>query len=159
MFLYRIQIFIGHAHGSIARGGIFNFNGRGMITICVNVVDRRNKKHHFSGTLNTTSTVATWNVRTLYQTGNFENKKSDVITFEKGKFIYSQDDSYKREVGILLNNKMSKHLEDFWAVSDRVLLVKIHAKPFNLAVIQVYAPKSESSEKDLDAFYSDLDDD
>ncbi|ESO11850.1 hypothetical protein HELRODRAFT_166921 [Helobdella robusta] len=51
---------------------------------------------------------------------------------------------------------MSKNLENFWAVSNRVLLVRIHAKPFNLPVIQVYAPTSESSEG-LDAFYSDLD--
>ncbi|ESN91263.1 hypothetical protein HELRODRAFT_182122 [Helobdella robusta] len=54
---------------------------------------------------------------------------------------------------------MSNDLEGFSALLDRVLvfLVKIHEKPFNLAVIQVYAPTSESGEEDLDAFYSNLD--
>ena len=42
-------------------------------------------------------------------------------------------------------------------MSDRVLLVKIKAKPFDIATIQVYASTSESEEEECDSFYADLD--
>jgi predicted transcriptional regulator len=56
-----------------------------------------------------------------------------------------------------LDAESSKCLQGFWAISDRVLLVKLQAKPFNIAIIQVYAPTSESSDNELEAFYCDLD--
>ena len=42
--------------------------------------------------------------------------------------------------------------------SDRILLVRIHGKPFNLSIIQVYAPTSASSEEEIEDFDSDLED-
>jgi len=35
--------------------------------------------------------------------------------------------------------------------------VKLNAKPFNLNVIQVYAPTSASTEEELDDFYEESD--
>ena len=37
----------------------------------------------------------------------------------------------------------------YHAMSDRILLVKIHGKPFNLSIIQVYAPTSASPEEEI----------
>ncbi|GFO30355.1 craniofacial development protein 2-like [Plakobranchus ocellatus] len=45
----------------------------------------------------------------------------------------------------------------YWALSDRVLLVKIAGKPVDLKIIQVYAPTANSNDEDLDKFYNDLD--
>ena len=42
-------------------------------------------------------------------------------------------------------------------MSDRVLILKITNKPFNLVIIQVYAPISTSSDEDIEQFYNDLD--
>ena len=36
--------------------------------------------------------------------------------------------------------------------------MKLFRKPFNLSIIQVYAPTSASSEEEIEAFYNDLDD-
>ena len=36
--------------------------------------------------------------------------------------------------------------------------MKIHGKPFNLSIIQVYAPTSASSEEEIEDFNSDLED-
>ena len=44
----------------------------------------------------------------------------------------------------------------FWAVSDRVLLVKLQGKPLNMAMIVVYAPTAESTDEDIDIFYEQL---
>ncbi|ESO11449.1 hypothetical protein HELRODRAFT_183142 [Helobdella robusta] len=106
------------------------------IVIAISYKARTNQLLISCDTLNTPFSVATWNARTWYLTGKFENvkqemkrmnlsilgntwKKSDVITFEEGKLIYL-----------------------LWS----------------LAVIQVYAPMIESSEEDLNAFYSNLND-
>ena len=45
----------------------------------------------------------------------------------------------------------------FHALSDRGLILKIASKPFNLVIIQVYAPTSTSSDEDIEQFYNDLD--
>ena len=34
--------------------------------------------------------------------------------------------------------------------------MKLFRKPFNLSIIQVYAPTSASSEEEIEAFYNDL---
>ena len=38
----------------------------------------------------------------------------------------------------------------------RILLVKIHGQPFDLSIIQVYAPISASTEEEIEDFYSAL---
>ena len=44
----------------------------------------------------------------------------------------------------------------YWAVSDRVLLLKVAGKPLDLNIIQVYAPTSASSEEDAENFYEEI---
>ena len=46
----------------------------------------------------------------------------------------------------------------FHGISDRIIIVKLFSKPFNLSIIEVYAPTSASSEEEIEAFYNDLDD-
>ena len=60
--------------------------------------------------------------------------------------------------GIYMFAIVSKSVLGYCALSDRILLVRIHGKPFNLSIIQVYAPTSASSEEKIADFYSDLED-
>ena len=39
---------------------------------------------------------------------------------------------------------------------DRVLLVRLKAKPFNICILQVYAPTNDSTEDIIEKFYSDV---
>ena len=57
---------------------------------------------------------------------------------------------------MLFSKVVSKSVLGYCALSDRILLVRIHGKPFNLSIIQVYAPTSASSEEEIEEFYSDL---
>ena len=119
---------------------------------------------------------ATWNVRTLYQTGKLENMKREMkrmkidilglsevrwpgvnkLNTDEGCFIYSGGSAAERGVGVMLTKKISASIIGYWAISDRVLLVKIKGKPINMNIIQVYAPTSESSEDEINQFYDKL---
>ena len=42
--------------------------------------------------------------------------------------------------------------------NDRMILVRLQGKPFNITVIQVYAPTSNAEEAEVEQFYGDLQD-
>ena len=50
----------------------------------------------------------------------------------------------------------SKSVLGYWTLSERVLLVKLQGQPFNISIIVVYAPTSESTDEDIDTFYENL---
>ena len=52
---------------------------------------------------------------------------------------------------------MANSVVGFWPVPDRIAVVKLNAKPFNINIIQVYAPTSASTEEELEEFYEELD--
>ena len=60
-------------------------------------------------------------------------------------------------MGVLLTKQVAKSMVGFHALSDRILILKIANKTFNLVIIQVYAPTSTSSDEDIEQFYNDLD--
>ena len=42
--------------------------------------------------------------------------------------------------------------------NDRMISVRLQGKPFNITVIQVYAPTSNAKEAEVEQFYEDLQD-
>ena len=64
---------------------------------------------------------------------------------------------HKHGVELLLNKVVAKPVVGSHAISDRISLVKLLGKPFNLSIIQVYAPTSTIADNQIDKFYSDID--
>ena len=54
---------------------------------------------------------------------------------------------HKHRVGLLLSNIVARSVIGFHGISDRIIIVKLFSKPFNLSIIQVYALTSASSEE------------
>lgn len=52
----------------------------------------------------------------------------------------------KNGVAIILNNQTNTTVKGFILISNRVAVIKIKAKPFDLDIIQAYAPTSESND-------------
>jgi len=120
--------------------------------------------------------IGTWNVRTMFQKGKLENIKKEMQRLQlnvlglcevrwtgAGSFrtdnftlFYSGGDQHERGVGILLDKETSKSVKGFWATSDRVLLIKLNGKPFNISIIQAYAPTADCNEDAISDFYEDL---
>ena len=134
--------------------------------------DRHQATGHKSKSIN----IATWNVRTMWRKGKLDNikkemerlnisvlglnevrwERADRIKSGKHSIIYSGGDKRERGVGIILNEATSTSIKGYWTISDKVLLVKLSGKSFDITIIQVYASTSESTEEDIDLFYKDL---
>ena len=78
------------------------------------------------------------------------------ITSDEYTVIYSGGHKHERGVGILLDEQRSKCLIGYWTISDRIMLVKLKGKPFDISIIQVYAPTANKSEEEHEQFYNDL---
>ena len=121
-------------------------------------------------------TIGTWNVRTMHQSGKLENilqemKRMEVnilgvaemrwtgageANSEGYKILYSGGQHHERGVGVIIDRQDQASVKGFWAISDRVILVKLSSKPLDINIIQVYAPTSESSEEELEGFYEQI---
>ena len=51
-----------------------------------------------------------------------------------------------------------QYLDALSKTTDWLISVRFHGKPFNIMVIQVYAPTSNTEEADVERFYEDLQD-
>ena len=122
-----------------------------------------------------TLTVGTWNVQTLWASGKLELLRNEMKSFSydiigisevrwtgkgetsTGDFVWSGEEKiHMKRVGFLLNPRAKKSLIGYNPINSRIISARFEASPFNITVIHAYAPTSASSEEDIDAFYSDL---
>ncbi|CAF1540573.1 unnamed protein product [Adineta ricciae] len=91
--------------------------------------------------------------------GLSEVRWTGAASFATGDYtlVYSGGDQHERGVGMLLDEQTSKSIKGYWAVSDRVLLMKLYGKPFNISIIQAYAPTANYDDDSITDFYEDLD--
>ena len=78
------------------------------------------------------------------------------IASDRHLVIYSGGQHHERGVGFILDEFCAKALKGYWAISDRVTMIKLQAKPFDINIIQVYAPTSSFSNELLGDFYEDI---
>ena len=55
-------------------------------------------------------------------------------------------------------NKSPKSVLGGNVKNDRMISVRFQGKPFNITVIQVYAPAANAEEAEVERFYEDLED-
>ena len=74
-------------------------------------------------------------------------------------YIYCWPESLRRNgVAIMVNKKSPKC--SIWMQSQNQGMISVHfqGKPFNITVVQVYAPTSNAKEAEVEQFYEDLQD-
>ena len=75
-------------------------------------------------------------------------------------YIYCCGQEYIRrnEVAIMVNKRFCNTVLGCNLKSDRMISVHLQGKPFNITVIQVYAPTNNAEETEDEWFYEDLQD-
>ena len=74
-----------------------------------------------------------------------------------GKVIWSGHESrHEAGVGFLLSNRAKQALMGYKPISDRLMVARFSAQPFNITIIQAYAPTCDSTEEEIKQFYTDL---
>ena len=75
-------------------------------------------------------------------------------------FIYScgQESLRRNGVAIMINKESEMQYLDTISKNDRMISVCFQGKPFNIRVIQAYAPTSNAEEAEVKWFYEDLQD-
>lgn len=56
-------------------------------------------------------------------------------------------------VGIAITKEIAKSLTNFWPVVDRVTMVELQGKPFNLRLIQAYVSPQDHVDDEVEIFY------
>lgn len=72
-------------------------------------------------------------------------------------FFYSGGEVHARGVAIAIKKELTKFILGCWTLSDRVMVLKLKDKKFDVNIIQAYAPTSMSTEEEIATFYEQLD--
>lgn len=141
---------------------------------------KENKKVSYNDTLK----ISTYNVRTLAETGKFQEicmtaskYNLDFIALQEIRYTTDKDIDYidnqtcpyyliyasankqaknkNGGVGILINKKYKEHIKKYEKISSTTLATHINTKP-ELIIISVYAPTESSNKEQKDKFYNDL---
>lgn len=120
--------------------------------------------------------VATWNVRTLYQGGKFENLTQELrelnidiagisevrwtgngkITRNGYSLYFSGGETHENGVGIIIKEEMERIVEFCTPVSERIIVIKLNTCFVKTVFIQVYVPTSTHSDEECEKFYEKL---
>ena len=73
-------------------------------------------------------------------------------------YIYycGQESLRRNGAALIVNERVQNAVLGCNLKNDRMILVHFQGKPFNITVIQVYAPTSNAEEAEVERFYEDL---
>ena len=121
--------------------------------------------------------IQTWNVRSMSQ-GKLDVVKKmtrvniNILGISELKWMgtgeFNSDDHYiyyhgqefhmRNRAALIVNKRIQTALLGCSLKNDRMILVHFQGKPFNITVIQVYAPTTDVKDGEADQFYEDLQD-
>ena len=120
--------------------------------------------------------IGTWNVRSMNQDklevvkqemtrvnilGISELRWTGMGEFNSDEhYIYycSQESCRRNGVAIIVNKRVQNAVLGCNLKNNRIISIHFQGKPFNIMVIQVYAPISNAEEAEVEQFYEDLQD-
>ena len=119
--------------------------------------------------------IGTWNVRSMNQdelevVKQMATVNIDILGISKLKWTgtgeFNSDDHYiyycgqeslrRNGVAIMVNKRVQNAVLGCKLKNNRMITVRFQGKPFNIMVIQVYAPASNTEEVEVEWFYEDL---
>ena len=71
-------------------------------------------------------------------------------------FYCGQESLRRNGVAITVNKRVQNAVLGCNLKNDRMIYVRFQGKPFNITIIQVYAPTNNAEEAEVEQFYEDL---
>ena len=71
-------------------------------------------------------------------------------------YYYGQESLRRNGMAIMVSKRVQNAVLRCNLKNDRMISVRFQDKPFNITVIQVYAPTSNAEEAEVEWFYEDL---
>ena len=71
-------------------------------------------------------------------------------------FLQWKEDKHERGVGILVHKDILNTIMGCRPVSSRLITIRLRAVPFNITIVQVYAPTSDYDGNEIKEFYDQL---
>ena len=71
-------------------------------------------------------------------------------------YYFGQESLRSTGVAIMVNKRVQNAVLGCNLINNRKISVHLQGKPFNITVIQVYAPTSNAEEAEVERFYDDL---
>ena len=71
-------------------------------------------------------------------------------------YFSGKEDKHEQGVGFLVHKDSVKRVIGCCPISSRLLTVRLRANPFNITIIQIYAPTSSYDDSEVDEFYREL---
>ena len=88
-----------------------------------------------------------------------QRTQMDEFNSDDHYIYYCRQESLRRNgVAIIVNKRVRNAVLGCNLKNDRMISVRFQGKPFNITVIQVYAPTSNVEEAEVARFYEDLQD-
>ena len=83
----------------------------------------------------------------------------DTFNSDDHYIYYCGQESLRRNgIAIMVNKRVQNAVLGCSLKNDRMISVHFQGKPFNITVIEVYAPNSNAEEAEVEQFYEDLQD-
>ena len=80
------------------------------------------------------------------------------IIYNNYIYYYGQESLRRNALAIMVNKRVQNAVLGCNLKNDGMISVRFQGKPFNIIVIQVYAPTSNAEEAEVEQFYEDLQD-
>ena len=122
--------------------------------------------------------IGTWNVRTLKEDGKVEEltyemnryrwnilglcevrwKNFGETSTQEGHKLYfsGSDEKHEHGVGFLVHKNTVNSVLGCRPVNKRIITIRLRANPFNITIVQAYAPTSDKDDEELEDFYDQL---
>ena len=71
-------------------------------------------------------------------------------------YYYGQESLRRNGIALMVNKRVHNAVLGCNLKNDRMISVHFQGKPFNITVIQIYAPASNAEEAEVEQFYEDL---
>ena len=71
-------------------------------------------------------------------------------------FFSGKEDKHEHGVGFLVHNDIVNTVMGCRPVSSRLIIIHLRAVPFNITIVQAYAPTSDHYDDEIEEFYDQV---